>query len=221
MIKNVFFDLDGTLTDPGLGITNSVMYALNKMGYPVPAREKLYAFIGPPLIESFMKYFSMSDEEAHRAMTTYREYFADRGLFENTPYPGVGEALGRLRDMGFRLSVATSKPEKYSERILDHFGLSGYFETVCGASMDEKRSEKADVIRYALGRTGYAADETLMAGDRKHDILGAHACGLKAVGVLWGYGSEDEFREAGADYTVRDFDGLITLVRTAGYADGK
>ena len=133
----IFFDLDGTLTDPALGITNSILHALEKMGRDLPTRESLYRFIGPPLVPAFQEFLGMTEEEANRALTLYREYFSVTGLFENTPYDGVENALAQLKDAGCTLVLATSKPEKFALRILEHFGLAQYFTKICGASMDE------------------------------------------------------------------------------------
>lgn len=202
MIRNLLFDLDGTLTDPSLGITNSILYALKKMGMPLPERESLYRFIGPPLIPSFQQFLGMTPEEATDALAAYREYFSVTGLFENTPYPGIAKSLGYLKTAGFRLYLTTSKPEQFAERILDHFGMAVYFDRICGASMDEKRVSKADVIRYTLEMSGHTGEESesVMIGDRRHDIEGAKETGLFSLGVLWGFGSREELTEAGADY---------------------
>ncbi len=208
MLDYIFFDLDGTLTDPALGITNSIMYALKKMGREIPPREELYFFIGPPLVKSFMEYCSIDEEEAYDAVKKYREYFSVYGLFENDPYDGVYDSLEKIKSSGKKLCIATSKPEEYTLRILEKFDLLKYFDFVCGASMDEKRSEKADIIKYALETTGCKPDDAIMVGDRLHDIQGAKKCGVRSVGVLWGYGSREELEEAGADYIVNDFSEL-------------
>lgn len=199
MIKYVLFDLDGTLTDPALGITNSIMHALSKMGREIPPRESLYCFIGPPLIPAFMSFLGMDEEEAKRALLYYREYFAERGLFENTPYEGIADVLAELKSRGYRLAVATSKPEVFATRIAEKFGLDTYFECICGATLDETRTKKADVIEYALGQLVAVAEECIMIGDRHHDVDGAKTFGMKSIGVLWGYGSHGELTEAGAD----------------------
>ena len=198
--QNLLFDLDGTLTDPGLGITNSVAYALNKFGITVSDRSALFSFIGPPLIESFMRFYSFSREDAERAVVYYREYFSEIGIFENTPYEGIHSTLEQLRSSGKRLFVATSKPEVYARRITDHFSLTPYFEYIAGASFDETRSEKWDVIRYALATCELRdKSRTVMIGDRKHDMIGAKKTGLDAIGVLWGFGDRAELEETGAD----------------------
>lgn len=211
--QNLLFDLDGTLTDPGLGITNSVAYALNKFGITVSDRSALFSFIGPPLIESFMRFYSFSREDAERAVAYYREYFSEIGIFENTPYEGIHSTLEQLRSSGKRLFVATSKPEVYARRITDHFSLTPYFEYIAGASFDETRSEKWDVIRYALDTCELRdKSRTVMIGDRKHDMLGAQKTGLDAIGVLWGYGDREELASAGATHIVETQEALTALL---------
>jgi len=212
MIKYILFDLDGTLTDPALGITNSIMHALEKMGREIPPRESLFCFIGPPLIPAFISFLKMSEDEAKVALGYYREYFSEFGLFENTPYYGIAEALAALKSRGYRLAVATSKPEVFAVRIAEKFGFAEYFDYICGATLDEVRTKKADVIEYALGLLGASPDECIMIGDRHHDIDGACAFGMKSIGVLWGYGSRDELTEAGADAIAEDVADVAGLV---------
>ncbi len=195
--ETILFDLDGTLTDPSLGITNSVMHALAKRGIVVEDRASLHPFIGPPLVESFRRFYGFTDEEAHRAVADYREYFADQGIFENAVLPGAEDLLRGLRAEGRRVLVATSKPEPFAVRIVEHFGLAPLIDGVFGATFDQSRSRKADVIAHALARTP-AHGPSLMVGDRLHDVEGARENGLDAVGVLCGFGDERELREAGA-----------------------
>ena len=205
MFDWLFFDLDGTLTDPALGITNSFKHALKYFGLEIPSYEKLCSFIGPPLVDTFRTQFGFSDEKASLGVLKYREYFAEKGLLENSVYPGIPDLLSDLKDAGKRLVVATSKPEEYSVKIIEHFGLAPYFENVCGSLMDESRSKKDEVIEYALERNQIGdRSKVLMVGDRKHDILGAKKTGLKSCGVLFGYGSLDELKESGADYIAGD-----------------
>lgn len=210
----VFFDLDGTLTDPGLGITNSVRYALERFGISVPDRSALYRFIGPPLMDSFREFYGFSHDDAAEAVRLYRVYFRAQGMFENAVYPGVPAMLRALRADGRRLIVATSKPEEFAVTIMDHFALSQHFDFIAGAAMDETRTQKWEVIDYAVSRAGIADRETvLMVGDRRHDILGAKRCALGgALGVLYGYGDRAELTAAGADAladTVEDVSRLI------------
>ncbi len=199
-MKNFFFDLDGTLTDPGLGITNSVMYSLKTYGIEETDREKLYTFIGPPLVDSFMEHYGFTREEGYEATRRFQTYFREKGLFENEVYPGIPELLSALKESGDRVILATSKPEEFSLRILEHFELLGYFDLVCGATMDEKtRSRKEDVLSYALEKSGADPKDSFMIGDRKFDILAGKHFGLTTVGVLYGYGDRPELSEAGAD----------------------
>ena len=212
--KNVLFDLDGTLTDPAEGITNSLMHAQRRLGRAVSPREELYVFIGPPLIETFMSEWGLTRAESQQALLYYREYFTDRGIFENTPYPGIRETLGELKGAGLRLFVATSKPEPLSLRILEHFDLLKYFEAVAGSTMDEQRTKKGEVIAYALSTFQLDPNETVMVGDRKHDVLGARENGLPCVGVLYGYGSRAELTEAGAAALTADLGALSAWLRS-------
>ncbi len=196
---HIFFDLDGTLTDPGIGITNAVMYALERYGIHVAERSELYPFIGPPLVDSFMRFYHFSAADARAAVDVYREYFAEKGIFENEVYPGIPALLARLRGAGLKLVIATSKPEEFAVRIAEHFGLAQYFDCIAGAAMDETRTEKWEVIAYALDRCGVAdRASVLMVGDREHDVRGAARCGLACLGVLYGYGSREELESAGA-----------------------
>ena len=201
MFENILFDLDGTLTDPSLGITTSVAYALDKYGIKVEDKRSLTCFIGPPLHESFQVYYGFSVEESFRAVERFREYFSVKGLFENEVFPGVPEMLGKLKDNGMKLVIATSKPEIFAKRIIEHFALGEYFDAVCGANLDGSRTKKDEVIRYALDTAGIKdLSKTVMIGDRKHDIEGAHKVGIRAIGVAYGFGSTEELTECSADY---------------------
>ena len=199
MFDLILFDLDGTLTESGIGITRSVAYALRKHGIEETDQAKLDLFVGPPLIDSFMRFYGFSKEQAVQAVADYREYYAVTGIFENRVYDGVETMLQTLRNAGKTCVLATSKPEHYAVQILEHFGLMPYFSCVAGATMDEKRTGKADVIAYALEQTG-REQAAVMVGDRRHDIEGAAVHGLPAIGVLYGYGSREELEQAGAAY---------------------
>ncbi|MBQ6550074.1 MAG: HAD family hydrolase [Lachnospiraceae bacterium] len=213
MFENILFDLDGTLTDPGLGITNSVMHALKKHGIEVADRTTLYPFIGPPLKDSFMKYFGFSEEDAVKAIDEYREYFRPYGLFENEVYQGVPEMLASLKNAGKQLILATSKPDEFSIKIMKHFGLYDYFSFFSCASMNEKKVGKQEIIQYALDELGIKDKSAcLMVGDREHDILGAKAVGIKSLGVLYGYGSREELEAAGADYIAETVEDIVKYV---------
>ena len=210
---HILFDLDGTLTDPGVGITNSVAYALERYGIHVADRRTLYPFIGPPLVDSFMRFYDFSAADARAAVDVYREYFADRGIFENELYPGIPELLARLRGAGLKLVMATSKPEKFARRIAEHFGIAQYFDCIAGAAMDETRTHKHEVIEYALERCGNPdRGAVLMVGDRDNDVLGAEKAGVDCCGVLWGYGSREELQGAGAKYLIEKPEELARLV---------
>lgn len=213
MYQFLLFDLDGTLTDPGLGITNSVRYALNKFHIEEPDRTALYRFIGPPLLDSFMEFYGFSREQSDLAVQYYREYFKVKGLYENQVYDGIPALLAALKERGRTLLLATSKPEEYAVEILKHFHLDHYFDFVAGATMDGSRSKKADVIAHALdlGKISRLSS-AVMIGDREHDILGAGQMGLDSIGVLYGYGSEAELRAAGATYIAKDPAGLLSLI---------
>ncbi len=203
--STVFFDLDGTLTDSAEGILNSLEYALRSMTGTVPPRKELYAFIGPPLLDAFRERLGMSEEEAARALLLYREYYLSRGIRENRLIDGAVELLTRLHRAGFRLAVATSKPEPQAEQILREFSVDGYFALVAGSTPDQSRARKEDVLRDALHRLGNPDPRScLMIGDRFYDVEGARACGMDTLGVLCGYGSEKELCQAGAIAVVRD-----------------
>lgn len=201
MYKYLLFDLDGTLTDPGLGITNSVMYALCKFNVDVYDRSLLYKFIGPPLRDSFKMFYGFSDEQVELAVRYYREYFKKQGIYENEVYDGISDLLIRLKEKGKSLIVSTSKPESFAIDILQHFELYGYFDYVAGATFDERRNKKADIIHYALENCNISdLSSTIMIGDREHDIIGAKKNGLDSLGVLFGYGSYDELKKAGSTF---------------------
>lgn len=207
----VFFDLDGTLTDPALGITNSVMYALRHFGIAVQDRRELYAFIGPPLKESFEKYFDLTPEQSEEALQQYRVYFSDKGLFENTVYDGIADLLKALKEAGVKVVLATSKPTVFAERILEYFDLKQYFTFLSGSELNGARVEKTDVIRYALDNLSITSlDDVMMVGDRCFDVVGAKECGLRCIGVLYGYGNETELKDAFAvAKTVSDLKTLL------------
>jgi phosphoglycolate phosphatase len=194
----IFFDLDGTLTDPKPGITRSIQYALQKLDLPVPSQDQLTWCIGPPLRDSFVRL--LGDNRADLAVTLYRERFGDVGLYENAVYPDIEHILGALKASHGRLFVATSKARVFAVRIIEHFGLNSYFEHVFGAELDGTRVHKTDLLAYALETTGVDPLQALMIGDRSHDMIGARNNGMAAVGVLYGYGSREELIGAGASH---------------------
>lgn len=199
--KNILFDLDGTITDSEEGILNGIIFALNKLKLPILERNSLRLFIGPPLKESFQSVFQLSSEEANQAVVYYREYYEEKGMLENKLYVGVTEVLINLKEAGCHLYLATSKPEIYAKKILTHFHLESYFEGVYGASLDGLRSKKSSVIKYALEQAQITTlNNTIMIGDRNHDIIGGKENGIESVGVLYGFGDYDELQKAGAIY---------------------
>ena len=213
MFDYLFFDLDGTLTDPGLGITNSFKYAFEKLGLEIPSYETLCTYIGPPLPETFRTFFGSDEDKVAEGVKFYREHYAEKGLYENLVYSGIAEMCEQLKANGKHLTVATSKPEKFAIKIMDHFGLSKYFDFICGSNMDESRSDKAQVIEYAI-KCNNITDKSkiLMIGDRKHDVIGAKKNGLKCCGVLFGYGDRKEHEAAGADFIAETVPDLLNLL---------
>ena len=195
--KYVIFDLDVTLTDSGPGVMNGIIYALERFGIEVPERSELHACIGPPLRESFQRLGGFSREKAEEAIEVFREYYGPTGIFENSVYPGIAAALGELKAAGRTLAVATSKLDESALRVLDHFGLSPYFDLVVGSRADGTLSEKAEVLEHALKLLGADAADALMVGDRKYDVEGAAENGVACMGVLYGYGSREELLSAG------------------------
>ncbi|MGY0573443.1 HAD family hydrolase [Bradyrhizobium sp. RDM12] len=198
-MATIFFDLDGTLTNPKPGITRSIQYALERLSLAVPSEDELTWCIGPPLHASLKK-LTGSDALADQALLLYRERFSDIGLFENEAYAGIVDTLTRIAATDQRMFVATSKPGVYATRIVDHFGLKRHFERVFGSELDGTRVDKRDLLRYALDEARIDANSAIMIGDRSHDVVGARTNGMTAIGVLYGYGSEAELRDAGAHH---------------------
>lgn len=209
----ILFDLDGTLTDPGVGITNSVAHALKKYSIEVNDRTELYKFIGPPLWESFEKYYGFSKEEAKAAVEYYREYYRKKGIFENLVYDGIKGLLDNLQNAGKTLIVATSKPEVFAKQILEHFKIAKYFTYIAGANLDGTRVKKDEVIQYALDANGVSdKSKVIMIGDREHDIIGAKKVGVDSIGVLFGYGSREELEHAQATYMVEKVEEILSIL---------
>ncbi len=202
-MQYILFDLDGTLTDSKLGITNSAAYALEKFHIKVENLDDLTKFIGPPLMDSFMEYYNMSEEDALTAVTYYREYFAVKGVYENSLYDGIKDLLIELKQRNMTLIVATSKPTFYATKILEHFGIMEYFTFVAGSELDGTRARKAEVISYVLEENSIEdLSKAIMIGDRKHDVIGAKEMGVESIGVLYGFGDKEELEQAGADHIV-------------------
>jgi len=211
--KYILFDLDGTITDPMIGITKSVEFALNHLGIDVNDLADLCPFIGPPLKDSFREFYSLPDDQIEIALIKYRERYSEVGLYENYLYEGMKDILEDLDSSGFKLYLATSKPTVFAERILDHFNLINYFTFIGGSSLDNSRNTKTVVIEHVLQINNITdLSQTIMVGDRKHDIIGAKNVGIDSVGVLYGYGDYDELNLAGATYIVEDIKGLSDLL---------
>lgn len=211
----ILFDLDGTVSDSGIGITNSVMYALEKYGIETKHRSELYKFIGPPLWESFEKYCGFSKENSQKAVEYFREYYKDKGIFESSIYEGMEDLLKKLKDNGKILILATSKYEEFAKQILEHFNIAKYFSCIAGSNLQGTRVKKGDVIKYALESSNITNfSKTIMIGDREHDIIGAKDSGISSVGVLYGYGDRNELEKAGADFiatTVADISKILFI----------
>ncbi|OSA88353.1 UNVERIFIED_ORG: phosphoglycolate phosphatase [Clostridium botulinum] len=209
----IFMDLDGTITDPMIGITKSIQYSLKHFGINVEDINTLTKFIGPPLKDTFRLDYGFSEEETVVAMEKFRERFASIGLFENNVYEGMEEFLKLLKDSGKTIMVATSKPKFFAEQILEHFGLSKYFTFIGGSNMDETRSKKSEVIEYVLSENNITdLSNVIMIGDREHDIIGAKEVGIDSIGVLYGYGKVSELANADANYIVKDLNELLNIL---------
>ncbi|AJQ25393.1 HAD family hydrolase [Pelosinus fermentans] len=213
MYEIILFDLDGTLTDPKIGITSSVQYALQEMGIKEEDPDVLIPFIGPPLLASFKEFYHMSDQEAVQAIGYYRERFSVTGLYENKVYAGMEELLASLKNQGKKLIVATSKPTEFSVQILEHFGLKQYFAAIVGSNIDGTRTEKSDVIEFALtGENITDLSKVVMIGDRKYDISGAKKNHIDVIAVAYGYGSQEELAAADPNYIVSSVSELASLL---------
>lgn len=211
--KYILFDLDGTIIDPKIGITKSVQFSLKNFGIYVEDTDDLIPFIGPPLRESYKKYYGFDDKATEKAVEGYREYFTKQGIFENTLYDGIEHLIKTLYDNGKKVILATSKPAVYAEEIIRHYNLEAYFSFISGSELDGKRSKKSEVIRYALENMNInTLDETIMVGDKEHDIIGAKEVGIDSIGVLYGYGSMNELKDAGADYIAENIKSLLGLL---------
>lgn len=211
MFGTVLFDLDGTLADSCPGITNSVKYALKKLGYPVPSEERLREFIGPPLFDEFVR-LGLDEETARKAVSAYREYYPQNGIFECALIDGAEKLLAELKRQGKNVCLATSKPQVFAQRILEHFGIDKYFDLIGGATMDGKISTKIQVLRSVLSQTGADPKDCVLIGDRCFDIDGAHEAGIKCIAVLVGYGSREEFLEHNADYICSSLLDTLTYI---------
>ncbi len=214
MIEYVFFDLDGTLTDPKVGITSCVAYALSKFNIIVEDLDKLTIFIGPPLYNSFTEFYGLSDEQAKLAIKYYRERYEVTGWAENYVYEGIYKVLETLKARGYKLVIATSKPENTTHKVLEHFDLIKYFDFVSGATLDGVRNHKDQVIKHALDSLNITdPSKVMMVGDRKYDILGAKTFDIKTIALEHGYGNREEFLEAGAAYILSDCLDILNIIK--------
>jgi len=209
---NIFFDLDGTLTDSAPGIINSRVYALSKYNIS-PDKRLLYKFIGPPLRESFAKYYGFSGKQIEEAIAFYREYFSVKGIYENSLYDGIKPLLESLKSDGRRLYLATSKPHEYAVEVLKNFGIYDYFTDIGAASFDGSHVDKVEILHSLIKRAGInRRDESVMIGDRLYDIIAAKSAGFYSIGVLYGYGEKEELTKAGADFLVQSVTELLDLL---------
>ena len=214
MYEYVFFDLDGTLTDSGEGIINAAVYALEKYNIEVNDRSELRKFIGPPLQDSFSTDYGFSEDEVEDVIKTFREYYSEKGIFENTIYENIQTVLFELKNRGKKLVVATSKPEVFTKKVLDHFNISSYFDYVSGATLNNEKIQKVDIIRDAICKLGITdKSKVVMIGDRKLDVLGAKENGIDSIGVLWGYGDLLELEKVGPTYIAEKVLDLLEIIK--------
>lgn len=211
--EHFFFDLDGTLTDPAEGITNSIAYALDYLNIEYPSKESLVRHIGPPLKYTFTVDYGLDEETAALAVKKYRERFSEIGIFENRLFDGIHELLSELKKNSKKIYLATTKPRPFAEKILEHYGIIEYLDIVSGSEFNGERSEKDEVIDHICELAGLTDRSTcVMIGDRKYDIEGAHKCGMPCIAVLFGYGSIEEFNEYGADFVVGSVEELYNML---------
>tara|TARA_R110001592_G_scaffold125325_5_gene335242 strand:- start:871 stop:1515 length:645 start_codon:yes stop_codon:yes gene_type:complete len=203
-IKNILFDLDGTIINPKKGIFNSIKYSLSQLKLPVPSDKELEKFIGPPLIDSYAKYFNLSSEEAIKAVNFYRDFYSDKGVHQNLLYNSIKETLNYLSNKNYRLFVATSKPTVFAKAIITHYNLSSLFTDIVGANLDNTRKDKTDIIDFTLESNNLNASESVMIGDTIYDIIGAKNNNLISIGVTYGFGSKLELEREKANYIIDD-----------------
>lgn len=215
MIKNILIDLDGTLTDPKVGITTSARYGLEKVGHPISDEINIDWIIGPPLKASLAKLLNIETDHilAEQALMAYRERFAVKGLYENHVFEGVAETLAELKRRGYCLFVATAKPTVYAKQILEHFDLTQYFTEIYGSELNGDRTNKGELIQYILEQQHLKAEGCIMVGDREYDILGARRNGIKSIAVTYGYGSANELQRAQPEYKIENFDDLLDYLK--------
>lgn len=208
----ILFDLDGTLTDPKVGITRSIQHALSKLGMPEESEDRLVSFIGPSLFLSFQEHYSMDEDRARQAIEFYREYYSETGIYENSVYPGIPDLLKELRRAGKRIILATMKPTEFAEKVLGHFGLRGYFDHVVGPDLETQGLTKTEIIRKALTQLNDVPKKRIvMVGDRAHDIVGAQENGIDSIAVSYGYGTMEELQNAGPTHVANSVEDLSAL----------
>lgn len=210
-MKQILFDLDGTLTDSGEGIIHCAQESLAHFGLPIPSKDELRVIVGPPLRQSLLR-FGIKADNMDQAIEIYRQHYVDHGQFENFPYPGIEQLLKRLKEDGHRLYVATSKPEAMSIQILTYFNLAQYFDIICGATADSSRDTKAKVIAHLLSQISPMPGSIVMVGDTVYDVEGAKQMGIPCIGVGWGYGNTEEMIAEGAIAIVQSMDDLYQQV---------
>ena len=210
--SNVLCDLDGTLTDPYLGITNSVKYSLNKFDIIEEDDSKLKLFIGPPLEKSFMEYYDFNKNDSRKAVEYYREYFSEKGIYENKLYDGIKIVLEELNKRNKNCVIATSKPETFANKIIRYFGIQNYFKEIVGSNLDGTLSEKENIIKYIIEKYKLQRNETVMVGDRKYDIIGANKNGIDSIGVLYGYGSKEELEKENPKYICNNVMEILKMI---------
>ncbi|MGE5628938.1 MAG: HAD family hydrolase [Solirubrobacterales bacterium] len=211
--KYILFDLDGTITEPKEGITKSMQYALRKYNINIEDLDSLVKFIGPPLMDSFQEHYGFSEEKAKEAVEFYREYYREKGMFENLLYPGISEMLKNLKNIGCTIILATSKPTVFAEQILGHFNIRAYFDYVVGSNLDGTRGKKGDIIKYIIDMCSIKnLNEVIMVGDRKYDIIGAQENNIDSIGVTFGYGSIEELKEAKPTYISDSAENICNLI---------
>ncbi len=209
--KSLLFDLDGTITDSSEGIINSIIYALEKMDVTITDKEILKKFVGPPLMDSYKKYFAFTQKEAELGLKLFREYFSEKGIFENRLFEGMEQLLHALYKNGYELVLATSKPDVYAKQILEYFDIKKYFSCISACPMDEANTTKLDVIKSALEMTSVKnKEEILMIGDTSFDIIGAKICGIDSIGVLYGTDTAEELKNA--TYLAKDIEELRKIL---------
>ncbi len=211
-IKNILFDLDGTIIEPQEGIINSILFALNKMDIREENHQELKSFIGPPLIDSFATRYHLNKGKAEKAVNYYRQYFSKKGMYQTTLYPDITKVLGRLKDENYNLFIATSKPTIYAKKILINFKIFNLFKEVTGSNLDNTRRDKTEIIGFILKTYGLDPNGTLMIGDRKFDIIGAKNNALMSIGAVYGHGSLEELQAEKVDFIANNCEELYTII---------